>query len=157
MKTIEMTRLYMTIVQVLALKGLRMELAYALGRNQLRLEPKIKAYELAQKLVQQEMRDLAVEHCAKDKAGKPIIVAAEDPSMVRYTGLAYGLNPEYDKRLRELQDKLEAVGDEEVDGYDIYYVKADELKRLIGNTDCTGAMFTKLLPLLRDIDSLEEK
>ena len=115
MKAREILSLAGSIVAMLKLKGNGYELNRDLNKIRKILNTITEEIEEEVKLINDEISELRAEFCKKDEEGTPILSLAptgetdKDGSPVMtevYQGLARGVNPEYDSRIKKLRDTL---------------------------------------------------
>lgn len=102
MRMYDVFRMFKAITELQAIKKASWEFYFWLLEIKKKLSCIVKDEQEKQRILQDEIQELAIQYCTKDKDGKPIVVKEETGEV--YTGLSKGLNPEYDKRVKEIVD-----------------------------------------------------
>ena len=126
----DLPALLSTIRELQEVKKTPFELNFLLMEIEKKIQEPAELYVKQIKILQKEIQLLSLEYCKKDSDGNPIYVYSSskdgDGKMVytqeTYTGLGYGSIPEYDKRIEEIQNKLDELTKVEVE------IAIDDLK-----------------------------
>ena len=143
MELSEIFRLFKAITELQSLKKCTWDFYFWLLEIKKRLSSIVHDAQEKQKVLQEEIQDLSIQYCIKDKDGKPIIekvtgidkVTGKEETSEVYTGLSKGLNPEYDRRTKELTDVFKDMLKTK---FDISFENIRKLERVVldkRNTD----------------------
>jgi len=102
-------------------KDISWSVNYGMGRNLSKLRVINQETSDQSELVQQQLRALNLQYCAKDDDGKPVIVNGE------YQGLAHGTNPDYDTAAETITKEHRAYMRQTLD-FDEYHIKGQPPK-----------------------------
>jgi hypothetical protein len=112
MRMYDVFRMFKAITELQAIKKASWEFLFWLLEIKKKINCIVKDEQDKQRILQEKLQDLAIQYCTKDRNGKPIIekvtgidkVTGKEETDEVYTGLSKGLNPEYDKRVKEIVD-----------------------------------------------------
>jgi len=103
MRMYKIFRTFKVVTELQAIKKCSWEFYFWLMEIKKKINDIVKEGQDKQKIFQDEIQDLSILWCTKDAEGKPVIVKGETGEDI-YAGLSKGLNPEYDKRVKEIMD-----------------------------------------------------
>lgn len=137
MKKVEALELFMSINNALSLnKKVDFDARMCLIKNKARLKPLVEEYIEVRKAIQEEMQEISIEFCKKDNEGKPVTVTSSRGDAT-YVGLERGMNPEYDEKVKELNERMKAEGESSIE-FDPQPMSEDQLKKLNNHEDVNG-------------------
>jgi len=135
LKNSEALKIFNSINDCLKSNENKYEFNYALSKNKKKLEKIVTDINEEIELINKEISRIKVKYCGKDKDGKPIIIRhPADPSKSVYQGLEYGLNPEYDVRMEEMETKLKEIMKHENE-IEVYLIKKQHIPEKIFGTN----------------------
>ena len=108
MSMTELIELYMSIMGMREIKGARFEFGFLIREIRKVIKPVFEDAQERVKILQDEVDELRVKYCLKDKYDKPILIKNSDGTE-RYQGLTLGLNPDFDNRMKEISKEIEAI------------------------------------------------
>ena len=142
----EVVEIYNAVEECLKVKEIKVELKYALARNQSRF--RIAAEETAelQKILNERSAELRVKHCKKDDDGKPVVkeYPTTQGAIQVYEGLSRGMVPVYDDEMKKINELIIEQGKETVE-VDPYLIKEEYADKAVPGDLLSG--FFKLVVL----------
>jgi len=109
MKSKEVSILFRKIQQLQSLKKTKYEFRFMLIEIKKIIKDHIEDYDEKMTALREEAQDLIQEYCTKDEEDKAIIIEGQ------YQGIMTGQEPEYDKRIKELNDKTKELMNTEIE------------------------------------------
>ena len=108
-KNYEVVNIFDACSILLKMKGNRYEFNKEIAKIKRTVESNYNELIEELELIRKEANELTLEYCKKDQNGKPVIEEVKDDTgkviAKKYDGLMFGENPEYDERMKELNDK----------------------------------------------------
>lgn len=154
-KNFEVVNLYDACVILLKMKGNRYEFNREIAKIKRAVEGDYSTIIEELDLIKKESTELTLEYCEKDKNGKPLFqeVKNENGEVIgkMYDGLLYGQCPEYDKRVKSLNESkkefLKSESNLEISNIEARIKKSDlPLK----NEDFDGELQDQIQPFIDD-------
>lgn len=105
----EVSNLFNKIYQLQALKKTKYEFRFTLIEIKKKIKVHVEEYDEKMKVLREESQELIQEYCTKDEEDKALIVNGQ------YQGVMKGQEPEYDKRIKEINDQTKEMMDSEIE------------------------------------------
>ena len=145
LKINDVFKINQAIVESLKNNENKYEFNYALSKNKRVIEKCVQDTNEEMSLINKEISRIKVQYCLKDKDKKPVIIRmSQDPSNSVYAGLEYGINPEYDDRMDEMNGNIKGLFTKEVE-FEFYTIKKAHLPEKM-----TGTNLEALLDLIEE-------
>lgn len=122
-KYIEFYNDYNRIVELKKIKGIKFEFGFLLIELRKKIKPFLDDPNEKKKTLIKERSDLIIKHCKKRQDGTADVLYTDKGNIV-HKGLAFGECPEYDERMKAIEDQLNIINNE------ILNIDIDDIKKI---------------------------